>query len=285
MYFTFISKTESIITMKKLVYDPDLNTSTCMLSDCAQCFPQHYHNYYTILLNLKGTRSLTCFYDKAFSQHVLSEGMFMLLNPYEVHQCHLLDTTKTTFCSFCIPTNVMLNFMKQPKENNKYLTFKKPTVIDEDLAAKFLKFQYQIIENPHSFYHKNLLFNEFMSELTYKYTIVKPNITAQQNLIIFAARDYIKKNYHKNFTIEQMCRYLNIKISTLFFHFNREFGISPQRYVMNMRIIIAKQLLKNSIPISNVALQVGFYDHSHFTNFFKRIEGITPLDYCQAFWN
>ena len=270
--------------MKKFVYDSDLNVNACMLSDYPQYFPQHYHNYYTIGLNLKGTHSLTCCYDKTFTHHILGEDMFILLNPFEVHQGHGIDNLKTTYCSLSIPINVMYKYWNQPKEKNKYLLiFQKTTVTDEDLATKFLDFQYLFLENTTAFFNKNMQFDRIINEIVSKYTTIKTTAIASQNLVISSACNYITQNYHKNFTVEEMCKQLNIKISTLFFHFHKEFGITPQRYIMSMRIIAAKQLLKTSMPISNVALAVGFYDHSHFTNFFKRIEGITPLEYRHAF--
>jgi len=54
-------------------------------------------------------------------------------------------------------------------------------------------------------------------------------------------------------------------------------------YVHNLRIQVATKLLANkNIPISEIALSIGFSDQSHFTRVFKRVMGTTPGAYRKA---
>ncbi len=41
-------------------------------------------------------------------------------------------------------------------------------------------------------------------------------------------------------------------------------------------------LLRRGARATDVALELGFADHSHFTRHFKRIVGLTPHDYAQS---
>ena len=64
-------------------------------------------------------------------------------------------------------------------------------------------------------------------------------------------------------------------------HFSRAFrqsvGMPPHRYVMSRRIAVGAGLLKRTTrPMTEVALSVGFADHSHFTRMFVRMTGETP---------
>lgn len=63
-------------------------------------------------------------------------------------------------------------------------------------------------------------------------------------------------------------------------HFSRAFkkitGHSPQSWLMRMKIEKAKSLLVTAMPITEVAYECGFGDHSHFTRTFTRLEGVTP---------
>lgn len=66
--------------------------------------------------------------------------------------------------------------------------------------------------------------------------------------------------------------------------FNRVFrelmGQSPHRYVLRHRLETAKDLLSGTdLPLSEIAVQAGFYDASDFGKRFREQEGITPRQY------
>lgn len=67
-------------------------------------------------------------------------------------------------------------------------------------------------------------------------------------------------------------------------HVAREFrayyGCSIGEFVRARRIDAARQALRSTNrPISDIALDAGFYDQSHFTNVFRRLLGTTPQRY------
>ncbi|MDF5731441.1 MAG: AraC family transcriptional regulator [Rhizonema sp. PD38] len=69
------------------------------------------------------------------------------------------------------------------------------------------------------------------------------------------------------------------------YHFARlvksTLGQSPHQYVLQLRIERAKQLMtfRERFSLSEIASQVGFYDHAHFTKAFKRVVGISPKQF------
>ena len=57
-------------------------------------------------------------------------------------------------------------------------------------------------------------------------------------------------------------------------------GVTFSEYIKNARISKAKSLLRNTtIPISEIALETGFYDACHFSKNFREIVGISPFSY------
>jgi AraC family transcriptional regulator len=62
--------------------------------------------------------------------------------------------------------------------------------------------------------------------------------------------------------------------------FKQSFGMPPHRYHANRRIERAKQLLANrELPVTTIALDVGFSETSTFTAAFHRLTGQTPTSY------
>jgi AraC-like DNA-binding protein len=60
--------------------------------------------------------------------------------------------------------------------------------------------------------------------------------------------------------------------------FKKELGLTPHAFITNYKINQAKNLLStNSLKsLSEVAIESGFYDQSHFSKAFKRVFAITP---------
>lgn len=62
--------------------------------------------------------------------------------------------------------------------------------------------------------------------------------------------------------------------------FKRELGLSPSQYILNQRIVQAKNLLENQrLSAAQIASRVGYSDPKHFARVFKRETTQTPTEY------
>ena len=64
--------------------------------------------------------------------------------------------------------------------------------------------------------------------------------------------------------------------------FKQRYGLPPHAYQLCLRIGHARRLLVEGAPAADVALRCGFADQSHFTRHFKRLNGVTPMQYARA---
>ncbi len=91
---------------------------------------------------------------------------------------------------------------------------------------------------------------------------------------------YISDHYDDNLTTSSLAEkfFLN---EHYFCHFFKEAtGQSPVSFINRFRIEKAETLLKNTdIPITEVAMNVGFDDPNYFTRTFKKYLGVTPSAY------
>lgn len=71
------------------------------------------------------------------------------------------------------------------------------------------------------------------------------------------------------------------------FHFARLFkqtaGIAPHAFVLNRRLERAKQLLANpGKSVTEIAFDLGFSSHSHFSTFFRKHTNLTPREFRES---
>ena len=57
-------------------------------------------------------------------------------------------------------------------------------------------------------------------------------------------------------------------------------GLTPHAYLNHIRVLRARDLLRQGCPIAQAAVNVGFVDQSHLHRHFKRIVGVTPGQYA-----
>ena len=94
------------------------------------------------------------------------------------------------------------------------------------------------------------------------------------------ALDYIKHAPVANPTVAQVAAQVGLSRSRFFEQFKRCMGVSPQHYIDWVRMSHAIQLLGASDkPLADVAAELGFEEHSHFTRFFAQHMGVPPSEF------
>lgn len=93
--------------------------------------------------------------------------------------------------------------------------------------------------------------------------------------------NFIEKNFcDSSLSIKMICEYAHISESTLRRNFNNNYGISPKRYILKLRIKKAVELLvAGEQKIKEISKQCGFEDEKYFSRVIKAEFGITPSDF------
>ena len=94
------------------------------------------------------------------------------------------------------------------------------------------------------------------------------------------ALNFINSNYMHSITVQEIADYVNLSRSYLYKMFIKNLGISPQRYLINLRMYKATLLLKSTkLPIGEVANSVGYSDSLLFSKTFSQHFSMSPLNY------
>jgi AraC-like DNA-binding protein len=92
-------------------------------------------------------------------------------------------------------------------------------------------------------------------------------------------QDHIAANLGQKITNQALAQVAKLSPS----HFARAFkdsqGVPPHRYILECRVKRTQELLATDLPLSEIAVEVGFSDQSHLTRWFRELVGVTPGSY------
>ena len=97
------------------------------------------------------------------------------------------------------------------------------------------------------------------------------------------ATSYIWDNYQNRINVTALCDYLALSRSYLHSLFQKYAKLSPQQYLLQVRMERAKQLLRESdTQLALISTAVGYKDYFTFSKAFKKYVGVSPKVYRQA---
>ena len=93
-------------------------------------------------------------------------------------------------------------------------------------------------------------------------------------------REYIQTNLASNIGLVELADQVNLSPHYFSMLFKHALGVPPHHYLLRERIHEAqRQLAVGRISISELALNLGFSDQSHFSQAFRKMTGTTPKRY------
>lgn len=94
--------------------------------------------------------------------------------------------------------------------------------------------------------------------------------------------DFIYENYSGEITMEDLAKKCNISKEYFIRAFKEDMGLPPGRFVTNLRMNKAKELLlSGNHRVREVAALVGIRDEFYFSKLFKKTTGIPPRLYAE----
>jgi AraC-like DNA-binding protein len=96
------------------------------------------------------------------------------------------------------------------------------------------------------------------------------------------AREYIHEHWRSDFSLDELARAVALSPFYLARSFRSQVGMAPSAYRRALRVEAAKKLLQSGEPPVRVAASCGFYDQAHLNRHFKRVTGVTPVQYASA---
>lgn len=245
----------------------------------------HYHNAYEIYYLFSGSRKFFI-NDSIYN---INKGDLVLISKGALH--------RTTYRSDKGHERMFIYF------SDEYLKMLFKRYGKEDVVNCF-NHPLTVIPLSHRDYIEDLLKkleNEFKNSDTYSPTLLQgylneliifliryqkfcdtssvEHIDKADEVIQQAAR-YILNNYNNAITLKAISEYVNMSSSYFSRRFKETTGFGFKEYLLNVRIKKASELLLEAKdPITDIAFKCGFNDSNYFGDVFKKVKGISPLQY------
>jgi len=246
----------------------------------------HHHDFYEVLLFISGIVTYLI-EGKAYD---LRPGDIVLVNSRELHQAVIRDlhvpyerivlwidrslvqelSTAATDLAGCFHTPDHKNVLRTDLETQQRIRASLNQIIELQ--------QYQG-------FGRELLGKACLTELLVWLNNEMQNISKRQRVDVRKSRiiedviEYINNHLEEILHIDDLAdRFFLSK-----FHLSREFreqtGTTLHRFILQKKLIQAKELILKHLPITDVYQQCGFGDYSNFFRAFRNEFGITPKQY------
>lgn len=264
--------------IRTVVYDEDLHVEAYRFEGFVRPFPSHFHEYYVIGYIESGQRTLSC----NNQERAIRPGHILVFNPGDSHACVQSDGGTLDYRGFNISGEVMLDLMERLEGRQKLPVFS-PNIIFDSETAGCLRSLHDLVISGSRGPSKEEQLLLLGALLVQKYGQALPRPVPRYDEEIRRVCTFIEENHGEHICLDQLCRCAGLSRSTLLRAFTRSKGVTPYRYLENIRVSRAKKLLEQGVSPAEAALQTGFSDQSHFTNYFDRFLGLSPGAYRNTF--
>ena len=117
------------------------------------------------------------------------------------------------------------------------------------------------------------------------YVLVSPQREPTRGRILLRQfHSALEKHFREETTLDAYARMMGITCNHLNDVIREQTGHSAGDLIRKRRLLDAKRMLSHStLSISEIGYQLGFKDPSYFSRFFRRYEGLTPMEFGDQF--
>lgn len=251
----------------------------------------HHHDFYEVYYFLNGNVN----YIIEGRNYHLVPGDLLLISPLELHQPLILpekrpyerivlwmskqfieqfctDDTSLTRC-FDISVPGHTNLLRLTPQQRQRIS---------DLLDRLLA------ENSGAAYGAELMMLGTLVELLVEVNRIsaanvdRPELADRSDPVVADVLNYINEHYHEPLSLDSLAAHFFVSKYHLLHEFNRFVGTSVYRYIIQKRLIIARQMLADGVPPTDVYQQCGFGDYANFYRAFKAEYHMSPKEYLNG---
>lgn len=259
MMFVLSNAFEELIDMKKKHEQLTLCLGKLFYFYQQSCIPEREIHLETDKINFDHTQFTTSLrilaLDKAIDQ---LKAFFLSIQENQDYDEYSLKR----FCQNLIYTvTSTLEQMKQP------LT---------ELSSSKLKI-FKMIDLAFDINELEMILTQYLNELK---AVIDRHTDPQSSIILNQIYEYVNDNYANEISLSELATQLHLNYSYLSTYFKQRTNENLTAFINRVRTDKAKDLLLNQeLSISEISRLTGFSEHNYFSKVFKKMTGMTPVEY------
>ena len=248
----------------------------------------HHHDFYEIFFLISGEVT----YSIESKHYMLIPGDILLINPKELHQPKI-GQVKQPYERMVVWINKSYLESFSKHIDGISLCFDSIDSKHSNLVRMGTEKQHSILklmnsilkEEEKNLYGSEIIRNCLMGQLLVEINRIvrdRPNIYNPQDKGSALANEvvtYINEHYNEKISLDDLAAKFYISKYHLSHEFNRVVGTSVYRYIIQKRLLIAKQMLLDRVSPTDVFQKCGFGDYANFYKAFKAEYGISPKEF------
>ena len=241
--------------------------------DCLTMVDTHWHSHF--LLNLftggDGIQEING------RKHPIKAGSVIILSPMDFHRNIIRDDDKVSVCAVKFSDKFFYDSLGELCSLDDFPIV--TTLRGEDFETAKALFSLLLKERE----KKSLLGSDkFASNLIEQLVILALRASGREakneNMTkVRRALAYIHYNFRRNIKVSDVAKHIGYSPNYFSAEFKKETGVEFQKYIQELRLDFAMNLLKLSkLSVTEACFESGFNTLPHFSQTFKRKFGITP---------
>ena len=241
----------------------------------------HHHDFYEIYLLLRGQVSYTV------ENHLyrMRPGDIMLVSPLELHQARIMTDAEPSYLeSLSSPRTSLTRCFDTTVPGHTNL-LRLPGAGSAEMRRRLERLGELHQQDA---YGSDLLAAGCLVELLVELNRAAAERRGQQTAdcstdqVVDAVVSYINEHYNEPLTLDLLAEKFFISKYHLLRKFDAQMGTTVHRYILQKRLLIAKQLLAGGVAPSEACGYCGFGDYANFYRAFRSEYGATPRQYAQS---
>jgi AraC-like DNA-binding protein/mannose-6-phosphate isomerase-like protein (cupin superfamily) len=252
----------------------DANLRLVRGTNVSHVFPCHSHDSFSFGLVQKGRRIIRI----QGAQHVVSANDCFIINPHQPHTCRSEGDPGHDYGVISINPQLLHHIFRERTGKEGLPHFSQVKIADSSLANRFAAWLgKQTQDKPIDGEELTDLLGELV--LRYSDENTAEYLKQTRHSVVTLASEYIEANLDKIVRLDEVAGVAHVSPFYLNRIFQKDIGVPPYAYLLQMRIKKSLELLLQTNSITEATYYLGFSDQSHFTRLFKRNVGITPKRY------
>ncbi len=239
----------------------------------------HYHDNIELIYCKSGKLKITFI----AGETILEPGDFIFINSNIPHSTDPYDGENEHYCIKFDSGVIDVKTSRPMPDSRHFLSLLPDNILflnsaDSEHIHELFK---RCADNfTHNNFTKRLLLQasvmEIMSYIFGKNIDEKYLASDEKSNVLLNTLEFIRENY-STVTLEEAAKHASMSYSYFSRVFKKEFNISFSKFITKLRLEKSLALLSNSsLSVTEIAMECGFSNLSHYVNCLKNEKGITP---------